>query len=351
MVNAAGPWIDAVLSNSFARKDARNVRLVKGSHIVVPRKFDDPRAYFFQNADGRIFFAIPYQGEFTLIGTTDEDFTGDRTASRISDREIDYLCGAASAYFAEPVRREDVCWTYSGVRPLFDDGAPKAQEATRDYVLKAEGSGRQPRLINVFGGKITTYRRLAEAVMEKVAEALSSAASHGPARPACRAATSRQPATTIRCGHCAGTSAFCPGAWRSDTCGPTARWRAGSSAMHARSRISARISAPGLHAAELRYLVDNEWALTSEDVLWRRTKLGLHIRDSGGDRGDRSLPAALPSAAGTDRRAGERLRPGAAASSRESRGRPCIEGNGLHGRLGGYIFSLTPLSISHQLTG
>ena len=126
------------------------------------KKFDDPRAYFFQNKDGRIIFAIPYEDDFTLIGTTDQDYRGrSRATAAISDAEIDYLCDAASEYFAEPVRREDIVWTYSGVRPLYDDGASKAQEATRDYVLKADSQGGAP-LVNIFGGKITTYRRLAE---------------------------------------------------------------------------------------------------------------------------------------------------------------------------------------------
>ncbi len=280
-VNAAGPWIDTVLSTSFGRNDVHNVRLVKGSHIVVPRKFDDPRAYFFQNADGRIFFAIPYQNEFTLIGTTDEDFTGDPHEVHISDGEIDYLCAAASSYFAEPVRREDICWTYSGVRPLFDDGASKAQEATRDYVLKTEGHGSEPRLINVFGGKITTYRRLAEAVMERVDAALS--ARGEPWTGSASLPGGDFPATgyedevrRLRKEH-----GFLP-------------QRLAERYVRAYGTLSRRILGDarsigdlgedfgaGLHAAELQYLMDREWALTSEDVLWRRSKLGLHIRDRG----------------------------------------------------------------------
>ena len=134
----------------------------------VRKKFDDPRAYFFQNTDGRIIFAIPYEEDFTLIGTTDQDYDGDPREATISDAEIDYLCDAASEYFAEPVKREDIVWTYSGVRPLYDDGASKAQEATRDYVLKADHPDGQAPLLNVFGGKITTYRRLAEHMLAKI---------------------------------------------------------------------------------------------------------------------------------------------------------------------------------------
>ncbi len=161
LVNAAGPWVDHVLAETVGQNDVHNVRLVQGSHIVVPRKFDDPRAYFFQNKDGRIIFAIPYEDDFTLIGTTDRDYEGELSDARISDAEINYLCSAASEYFAEPIRPEEIVWTYSAVRPLFDDGASKAQEATRDYVLKADAASGAP-LINSFGGKITTYRRLAE---------------------------------------------------------------------------------------------------------------------------------------------------------------------------------------------
>ena len=123
LVNAAGPWVDRVLQGVVGRNEAKHVRLVQGSHIVVRKKFTDPRAYFFQNPDNRIIFAIPYEQDFTLIGTTDRDYTGDPRDVRISDQEIDYLCSAASEYFKEPVVRDDIVWTYSAVRPLFDDGA------------------------------------------------------------------------------------------------------------------------------------------------------------------------------------------------------------------------------------
>ncbi|MGN6548891.1 MAG: glycerol-3-phosphate dehydrogenase, partial [Pararhizobium sp.] len=278
LVNAAGPWIDAVLETTLGGNAHRNVRLVKGSHIVVRRKYDDPRAYFFQNADGRIFFAIPYQDAFTLIGTTDEDFSGDPQAVRISDAEIDYLCTAASAYFAEPVRRDDIVWAYSGVRPLYDDGASKAQEATRDYVLKTEGSDDEPRLVNVFGGKITTYRRLSEAVLDRIAQALG---------PRGRAWTGSTPLP----GGDFGVTGY------EDQVGalsrdypflPVALTRRYVRLYGTRARMilgEARSMADmgadfgsGLHAAEVRYLMEAEWARTAEDVLWRRTKLGLHIR-------------------------------------------------------------------------
>ncbi len=278
-VNAAGPWIDKVLAGSFGQNAAHNVRLVKGSHIVVPRKFDGARAYFFQNADGRIFFAIPYEDDFTLIGTTDQDFDGDPHDVRISDDEIDYLCGAASGYFKEPVRREDVVWTYSGVRPLFDDGASKAQEATRDYVIRMEGDGNEARLINVFGGKITTYRRLADNVMAKVAEALGDrgkpwTGSAGlPGGDFARTGREEQ-VTALRKAY-----GFLPldiARRYVRLYGTTAgRMLEGARAME---DLGEHFGA-GLHAAELLHLRDREWAMTSEDVLWRRTKLGLRIKD------------------------------------------------------------------------
>ena len=144
------------------------VRLVQGSHIVVRKLYDHDRCYIFQNADGRIIFAIPYERDFTLIGTTDTDYRGDPRAVAASEAEIAYLCAAASEYFSAPIRREDVVWTYSGVRPLYDDGASSAQEATRDYVLVLDAPEAAAPLLSVFGGKITTYRRLAEAALARL---------------------------------------------------------------------------------------------------------------------------------------------------------------------------------------
>lgn len=277
LVNAAGPWIDEVLGSALGRNEVHNVRLVQGSHIVIRKKFNDPRAYFFQNADGRIIFAIPYEDDFTLIGTTDRDYREDPANVRISDEETDYLCAAASEYFAEPVGREDIVWTYSAVRPLFDDGASSAQEATRDYVLKTEGGDGDAPLLNIFGGKITTYRRLSEHALEKI-EALIGKKG---------------------------------GPWTANAALPGGEFAAGSfdselarlqsdypflDAVHARRLMrlygtrarkilgNARALADlgkhfgaDLFEAELRYLVANEWAVTAQDVIWRRTKRGLHL--------------------------------------------------------------------------
>ncbi|MGK9284301.1 glycerol-3-phosphate dehydrogenase [Sinorhizobium meliloti] len=273
LVNAAGPWVDRVLSEAVGNNDVRNVRLVQGSHIVVKKKFDDPRAYFFQNPDGRIMFAIPYQDEFTLIGTTDRDFTGNPADVRISDAEIDYLCEAASEYFSDPVGREDIVWTYSAVRPLFDDGASKAQEATRDYVLRVE-NGDAP-LLNVFGGKLTTYRRLAESALEKIGETIGEKGRKW-------TAGSQLPGGDFPAGgyddEVAKLKTRYPFLAASHArrlvrlYGTRAAQLLGNAASEA--ELGKHFGAD-LYAAEVDWLIGQEWALRAEDVLWRRTKLGL----------------------------------------------------------------------------
>ncbi len=169
LVNAAGPWVSDVLQRVKRTNSGSSVRLVKGSHIVVPKLFAHDRAYIFQNADRRIIFAIPYEHDFTLIGTTDIDYLGDPATVAIDAEETDYLCEAASAYFKAPVRPSDVVWTYSGVRPLYNEGNVSAQEVTRDYVLDLDGRNGEPKLLNIFGGKITTFRHLAEDAMKRLA--------------------------------------------------------------------------------------------------------------------------------------------------------------------------------------
>lgn len=277
LVNAAGPWVDEVLAGALGRNGVANVRLVQGSHIVITRKFDDPRAYFFQNRDGRIIFAIPYEEDFTLIGTTDRDYDGEPGKAAISDEEIDYLCAAASEYFAEPVRRADIVWTYSGVRPLYDDGASKAQEATRDYVLKGEGGDGQAPLVNIFGGKITTYRRLGEAMLDRIGVEIgkkgepwtADAPLPGGDFPVAGFADEverlradyafLEPAHARRLVRLYGT-------------------RARSILGTARAQADlGRCFGADLYECEVRYLMENEWAVGAEDVLWRRTKRGLRL--------------------------------------------------------------------------
>ncbi len=198
MVNAAGPWAESFLRGvaQSAQGEAlatKSLRLVKGSHIVVPRLFEHDHAYIFQNPDKRIIFAIPYQGEFTLIGTTDIELTGDDPgAARIAQEEIDYLCTQASRYFEKPIVPADVVWTYSGVRPLLDDDSGDPSAVTRDYMLESNTTAAP--LLSVWGGKITTFRKLAEDAADEVGRMLGQSSAQrrpGPTAPFSRAATCR----------------------------------------------------------------------------------------------------------------------------------------------------------------
>ncbi|MES0074404.1 glycerol-3-phosphate dehydrogenase [Mesorhizobium sp. M0058] len=277
LVNAAGPWVDHVLSTTVGQNDVHNVRLVQGSHIVIKKKFDDPRAYFFQNKDGRIIFAIPYEEEFTLIGTTDRDYPGDPHDVKISDTEIDYLCAAASEYFAEAVTRPDIVWTYSAVRPLYDDGASKAQEATRDYVLKADGGEGKAPIVNAFGGKITTYRRLSESMLEKIEGFLGKRGKPWTANAPLPGGDF--PATGFDAQVAKLKSAY-PFLDQRLARRLTRLYGTRAQVLLGLARSNADLGrnfGADLYEAEVRYLCENEWALTAEDVLWRRTKRGLHL--------------------------------------------------------------------------
>ncbi|ESX24360.1 MULTISPECIES: glycerol-3-phosphate dehydrogenase [unclassified Mesorhizobium] len=277
LVNAAGPWVDHVLSTTVGQNDVHNVRLVQGSHIVIKKKFDDPRAYFFQNKDGRIIFAIPYEEEFTLIGTTDRDYPGDPHDVKISDTEIDYLCAAASEYFAEAVTRPDIVWTYSAVRPLYDDGASKAQEATRDYVLKADGGEGKAPIVNAFGGKITTYRRLSESMLEKIEGFLGKRGKPWTANAPLPGGDF--PATGFDVQVAKLKSAY-PFLDQRLARRLTRLYGTRAQVLLGLAKSNADLGrnfGADLYEAEVRYLSENEWALTAEDVLWRRTKRGLHL--------------------------------------------------------------------------
>ena len=278
-VNAAGPWVDRVLKGALKRNDTHNVRLVQGSHIVVRKLFDHDRAYIFQNGDGRIVFAIPYEQDFTLIGTTDRDYEGDPADVAATEEEIVYLTEAASEYFRKPITRGDVVWTYSGVRPLFDDGASKAQEATRDYVLKLDEGGRRDgaALINIFGGKITTYRRLALSVLEMIEKALGA---KGPDWTATALLPGGDFPTTGLADLEAALArdfAFLPR--------PLIARLARSYGTRARDLLAGATSiddlgphfGADLYGREVAYLMQHEWARRAEDVLWRRSKLGLRV--------------------------------------------------------------------------
>ncbi len=281
LVNAAGPWVAEVLTAVVRADTPAAVRLVQGSHIVVKRLFAHNRAYIFQNGDGRIVFAIPYERDFTLIGTTDLDYRGDPAGVTASEAEITYLCAAASEYFKAPIVRSDVVWTYSGVRPLYDDGASKAQEATRDYVLDLNAPPGAAPSISVFGGKITTYRRLAEAVIDKLGDHLAAAREPG------WTGTAPLPGGDFACdGYGALVEATCrahPCIERRNVERLVRAYGTRTATILKGVRTAADLGpmfGAGLSAREVDYLMREEWAGCADDVLWRRSKLGLRLSEA-----------------------------------------------------------------------
>jgi glycerol-3-phosphate dehydrogenase len=275
IINAAGPWVDEVLRNIFGLNDVQNVRLVRGSHIVIKKKFEHDKCYIFQYSDGRIVFAIPYEDEYTLIGTTDAEHDQMDGKAQISPEETEYLCKVASDYFREPVTGQDIVWTFSGVRPLYDDGASAAQEATRDYVLAREKSVSPAPLVNIFGGKITTYRILAEAMLDEIAALIGKKGNP----------------------------------WTADTYLPGGDFAVGGmdnevqklleeypfldktylsrlmrtygtrthlllQGVQEKNQLGEHFGGQ-LFQKEVEYLIDHEWACSEEDILFRRTKQGI----------------------------------------------------------------------------
>ena len=285
LVNAAGPWAAQFLRDAVGRTQTKALRLVKGSHIVVPRLFEHEHAYIFQNPDGRIIFAIPYEECFTLIGTTDIEWQGEAAAVRIDEHEIAYLCEQAGRYFAQPVTPASVVWSYSGVRPLIDDEAGNPAAVTRDYRLElAREAGAAP-LLSVWGGKITTFRRLAEEAANLLVQALGrggAAWTEGAPLPGGDLAAggwiapSGRPDTDLQRFTEALALRLPPGVGAA-----TGRRWARAYGSRVQSLLNAPTLgaevAPGLFEAELRYLHQHEWACSADDVLWRRSKLGLHL--------------------------------------------------------------------------
>jgi glycerol-3-phosphate dehydrogenase len=276
LVNTAGPWVPDVAAHLLRRHTSPHVRLIKGSHVIVPRLFAHDHAYIFQNADGRIVFAIPYETDFTLIGTTDQDFKGDLAAPTASIAEINYLCAAVSTYFRKGVTPDQVVHAFAGVRQLYDDGARSAQNLTREYVLDLDGDPGEAPLLTVYGGKITTYRRLAEAAMGKLARTFRVAGAW--------TATAPLPGGDFPHDGIAALVARARGLWpflsaanahrlvraygtRLDrVLGEARDWQA----------LGERFGEE-LTTAEVRYLMRHEFAETADDVLWRRSKLGLRV--------------------------------------------------------------------------
>jgi glycerol-3-phosphate dehydrogenase len=284
LINAAGPWVSDVVENVIqteSKNSKTKVRLVKGSHIIVPRLYTHNRAYTFQGADGRVVFTVPFQQDFTLIGTTDIDYDGDLNQVKISPEEVTYLCDLAGEYFERPPTPNDVVWQYAGVRPLFDDGKDLAQAATRDYILNLEGgSSGQAAILNVIGGKVTTYRVQAEDVLEKIKHFFP------------------EMKTKWTAGQCLPGGDMADGSVVVETAKMHAQYpdldkkyveRLVQSYGSLADRIlnkNQKIELLGqcfggdLYEAEVIYLMENEWAVTAQDILWRRSKLGLRFSES-----------------------------------------------------------------------
>lgn len=268
IANAAGPWVAEVLNGALAERSESRVRLVKGSHIVVPALYDGDHAYILQQPDGRVVFAIPYEGKFTLVGTTDVPVERPEDAA-ISADEVEYLCAAANLYFERQIGAGDVRWSFSGVRSLYDDGAASAQAVTRDYHLELSADGT---LLSIFGGKITTARALAEEALDKLAV---------PGRKT--TLWSSLPGGDVGVGF----NLWLESLSRWVEPGLLARL---SRAYGTRLQILlgdaegegglGRYFGAGLYEAEVRFLMTHEFARTADDILWRRTKIGLHMSNT-----------------------------------------------------------------------
>ena len=275
LVNAGGPWVEDIIRNVTRINSTEGVRLVRGSHIVTKKLYDHDRCYFFQGEDGRIIFAIPYEQDFTLIGTTDQDHPGKPSEAVCTPAERDYLCAFASKYFAKPVTAADVVWTYSGVRPLYNDGAKSATAATRDYVLSLDIAGAP--LLNVFGGKITTYRRLAEGAFEKLASYFPQAKSDWTARVPLPGGDFPHGDVSLLTARLKAGHPFLTDYWAGRLIrayGSEAGQVLGGATSEA--ALGQNFGAT-LTEAEVRWLMTCEFARHATDVVWRRSKLGLRM--------------------------------------------------------------------------
>ena len=280
LVNAAGAWVESVGETVLRQPPLRRLRLDKGSHIVARRLYDHERAYILQTGDGRVVFAIPFQRDFTLVGTTDESFSGDPAAVAPTEEEIDYLCGVINAYFRSTIDAADVVWAFAGVRALYDDGARKAQDVGRDYALILDKRYGEAPLLTVYGGKLTTFRRLAEDVLARL--------SHFFPRSQSWTAQSSLPGGDFVYDGAPALIARTKRQWPFLTDDHARRLvSAYGTRVEDVLKTAAQLDDLGtrfdadLTTAEVRYLMTTEWAQTAEDVLWRRSKLGLRFSAAG----------------------------------------------------------------------
>ncbi|ATG73920.1 glycerol-3-phosphate dehydrogenase [Zobellella denitrificans] len=278
LVNAAGPWASKLFDEAMTLEAPKQIRLVKGSHIIVPKLHDEPEAYILQNEDNRIVFVIPYEDNFSLIGTTDVDYQGNPSEARISDEEVEYLCAVVNAHFKRKISAADVVWTYSGVRPLMDDEHGQAQKASRDYTFEVDAPEGEAPLLSVFGGKITTYRKLAEAATSAICRFFPQA---------------REPWTktaVLPGGNFEDHDSLAAALRRQFPWLPEAMIRRfvrtyGNLCHHFLDGCQDLVDlgesfGATLTRKEVDYLVEYEWARTVEDIIWRRSKLGLYLTEA-----------------------------------------------------------------------
>ena len=275
VVNASGPWVAQLFSQAMALKSPQNVRLIKGSHIVVPRIHDDPEAYMLQNIDQRIIFVIPFEDDFSLIGTTDVEYTGEPSEVKISEEEIQYLLTITNEYFKNKISRDDIVTTYSGVRPLLDDESVDAQSVTRDYTLALEDINDKAPILSIFGGKITTYRKLSEAAVDKLIPYFKTI---GPQW------TAKSP---IPGGNFDDIKVFTEEVENQYPWLPeklrTRFIRSYGTRIFLLLKNSTHMAALGssygadLFEQEINFLIEHEWAININDIIWRRTKRGLYL--------------------------------------------------------------------------
>ncbi len=280
LVNAAGPWVVDLLTRVAGRNTTRGLRLIKGSHIVVKRLYPEPHCFILQNHDRRIVFVIPYEHDYTLIGTTDVPVEGDPTGITITPDETEYLCAAVTRWFRQPVTPADVVWSYAGVRPLYDDHAASASTVTRDYVLDFDTDGGAP-VLSVFGGKITTFRRLAEHAMERIAKVFPGCGGPWTATAPLPGGAIGAPADWL-----AGFQRRHPWLEPANALRLMRAYGTDADVMLGDAKTAADLGqhfGAGLTAREVDYLAATEWAASAEDILWRRSKLGLHVPPGAGD--------------------------------------------------------------------